>query len=608
MMRRWFSSSKSYELSADQVSQAKLAKERQTKSAVDSTSGSTKLVSQDEKSVAEQNVEVQTAVAPVAINLKETTVEPPKKSHRRQKSSGNWQMLLGDSAQPLEPQPVSHEYPKATNGSASNSDDGSTASQPVRLPVSSKEARPLSFFQKISADQSIRHSDSKPKRAEIFPWGERKTPSPSPSAGEGAVNLSISKTTDNLPSASVDIYAADAQLIPSETPSNQKLKMDQYKARLSRISQSVEDELPSAQLTKPQVTDVTVETDQDEDIINRKLVEENGSCEPFSNVAGEETCPAAIDVEIMSRVSVGTNSTEANEEDNRLSMLYNDNADGPCDITTNSETLPLPYTRAIHKLENQHVKRNSDPGSVKRKRRHSPSKRKSFPESLGKTLSESQEVDMEMKCEILKISTIDAEVSTTDHETFVLVDPALENLDGHVRRVSVRSFTDATAAVVEESSDTESERYRLAEATGETFVDTTSEESSTSGSHMDTTAASNECNGTKYLMLPDSSSKSNLRRHWFKSSTELSSLSTIAHSFDDASLGGSDKGSLRSFKSSLSNKSYSVNDLSLLERPSGFGTLDMNRLVGSFQMLDSIISEHTVPTRKCSPCLHACLG
>lgn len=594
-MKRWFSSSKTYELSADQ-SQQKSSKDRQAKLGSDLSNSK---VTGDEKtagSTAEPDGETATVV-PVAISLKETTVESSRKSHRRQKSSGNWKMLLGDAALPS--QTPSEELGKNTNSSNSLVDDTLASSlQPVRLPVSSKEARPLSFFKNISADESVRHVDAKPKRSEIFPWGGSQTPSPSSENSIPAAERSVDSSTKE--------NGGDGKLFLSALAGDRKLKQSEYKSRLSRISQSLEDSSPSTEtpsstrLSNSVTPDILQELPVDALECNMSNLS-NDTEEPDTERRDDSSDNCSVvrkesitddEITIPSPVSIAKGYMADDVTDNN-DGIDSDSHDG--DSIEAGSTLP--FTRAIHELENEHVKRNSDPCSVKRRRKHSQSKRRSFPQSLDDShdidLSEAADVDMDVKCAILKISAVEAE-TTLEKETFVLIDPAVEKLEAHGRKISLKSFT----GIVPEQSDMESEQYRLAETMGETLVDTTSEESTSASDHpMDTNP--NELPDKHFLKFPEEirSEKFGLRKSsMFKSNTELSSLT--GRSLDEASAGGSEKGSLHSFKSSLSNKSYSVNDLTLLERPSGFGTLDMNKLVGSFQMLDSIISEHAVQTRK----------
>ena len=99
-MKRWFNSSKTYELSGEQIARGS---NRESKSKA--TSPEVKVVTaspllskkgDDDKSVSlDKNGE-----SSVSITVKETTVESAKRSHRRQKSSGNWQMLLGETNKP----------------------------------------------------------------------------------------------------------------------------------------------------------------------------------------------------------------------------------------------------------------------------------------------------------------------------------------------------------------------------------------------------------------------------------------------------------------------------------------------------------------------------
>ncbi|XP_067945247.1 protein furry homolog-like [Watersipora subatra] len=563
-MKRWFGGGKTYDLSSDQSSQ-KSSKDKPSKSGLDSITG--KVVSSsagDGKSllVAQENGEV---ASTVTINLKETTVESAKRSHRRQKSSGNWQMLLGDSPQPSD----SNEKSLDKDLIKSKSEE-IVLPQPLRVPVSSTEARPLSFFQKISAEEGSHQSVGKPNKAEIFPWGSSKTPSPS--------SESSSELTDKI---------REAHLVKTpevEKPlENQKFKQTRYKKQLSKISQSVGDDLPITSypnspelIEKPLPTEANCERQgMTDNIDNTHLVEES-NCREDVNEGLSDTD------EIIKQVSIASYITDSVADvDKRIDGSSNE---------SKAKHSSLQRTRPIHEFENQHVKRNSDPCSVKRRRNSYNSKRRSFPQTVeDRELGKGSEVEMDMKCEVLKISAVEAEV-TADKKAFVLVDPALDKSEGLVKRISLKSFSESVSVERPDGfSDTESERYRLAEAMGETVVDTASEESTSSLQTVEMKP--------QHLKIPEDSRsyQSSLRKNsMFKSNSELSSHT--CRSFDETSVVGSDKESFHSFRSSLSNKSYSVNDLTLLERPSGFGTLDMNRLVGSFQMLDSILSEHTAPT------------
>ena len=562
-MKRWFGGSKSYELSADQVS---------LKGSKDKTGKST-----DSKTSSPSEEHAPTAsLGSVTISLKETTVESPKRSHTRQKSSGNWKMLLGDSLQPTENQQTLH--PNTNEANSGVVDGKQSPVEPVRLPVSSKESRPLSFFQKISTSDETTTSKntktSKSQTMEVFPWGERQQP------------LSTANSAGNTSSGLPDF---------DSEKSEQKLKQIQFTSQLSRISQSLEDESPiiSPRITKLDSTDdqeLTSSTNMESSGIS-SIVEDKHLTDELqgeNNDTNEDKAEHEDGVEITKQLSLSINSHNeyfnSNDDDNSL-MELSVRERGSLERT-------VQHSRAIHQLENQHVKRNSDPCSGKRRRKQSAdSKRKSFPQTVNDSdLNATQDADMDMKCEILKISAVEAEIAA-EKETFVLVDPELEKL-GHVRRISLKSYTECSLEESEQVSDTESERYRLAEASGETVVDTASEES--------VSIAETNTTEVHALKLPESAPAGQCtlrRKSAFKSNTELSSL--VGRSFEESYAAGSDRGSLHSFRSTLSNKSYSVNDLTSLERPVGFGTLDMNKLVGSFQMLDSIISEHMVQTRKC---------
>ena len=612
-MKRWFNSSKTYELSGEQITRGS---NRESKSKA--TSPEVKVVTaspllskkgDDDISVSlDKNGE-----SSVSITVKETTVESAKRSHRRQKSSGNWQMLLGETNKPS---------PTSTLESQKSGADGATKNpspRPVRVPVSSKEARPLSFFQKISIDdEPILRQDAKPKKSEIFPWGESQTPSPSPSTEDSRRFVPI---TDSSPDVTDKILPLQGNTtnpveISDESESeyvklgskldDERKKLKDYKAQLSHISQSLEDETPqdletdsgSAHLDKSLVVDLNndsvepcVELDSSEhDPFNysEKIAESH-----IDQVTSLHTTDVTVDEPLLQHVhdnlSTGSDLTcdDSTTQPDGFSETISEHDNSPA-------TTPKQNSRAIHELEQHHVKRNSDPLSMKKKRRQSASKRKSFPLAVG----DSMDSNSELKCEVLKISTVDIDVTPKQDEAFVLVDPALQNTEGHVRRVSVKSFNEIMPEEPEVTSDTESERYRLAMATSETLIDTTtSEDSLTSAEQPDTEVTDGELEKPKLDLLHPVLPLARLRRSVYNSNHELSSLANV-RSLDESSACESERGSQHSFRSSLSNKSYSVNDLTQLERPAGFGTLDMNRLVGSLQMLDNILSEHTAATRK----------
>lgn len=449
----------------------------------------------------------------VSIPLKETAVGSPKRMHRRQKSSGNWKMLLSESE-------------TGATSSAPESLAGDTGIiDPVRKPVSTKESRPLSFFQHISQEEpgSMRVKEQKPKRAEVFPWSEViGTPSPSPSAkSEPKFNMSDHS-------------------IGSETVENG--------------------------VTAPDTVSKPV------DAFGKQAHSDKESSVAIASVVLTDT--------------VGVNMLEKNEG---LTDCV------PHNLSTNNgvanQVIRDECTRAkrsIHRSEKDYVQRSSDPSSMKKKRVMSESKRRSYPLGADSGSSDSIEPplaeDVEVKCEILKISNFEADGEVTEDKTFVLIDPNVKT-GSSKPRVCIKTFSES------KDDDAISERYKLAEAAGETIIDASDDSAtstSTSLSDKSTNTLSNRYLKPSSPFMLDSGRKSSLKRSTlYRSSHELSSQPSV-RSFDEQSI-SSEKESLFN---SISTKSYSVNDLTLLDRPSGFCTLDMKKMLGSFRMLDNIISEH----------------
>lgn len=613
-MKRWFNSSKSYELSAEQQTRGS-NRESKTKATSPEVKvvGASPLLSKKSEAVRPNTLE-KNGEASLAITVKETTVESAKRSHRRQKSSGNWQMLLGETNKPSPTSTLESQKADSDNGASQT-----PSPRPVQVPVSCKETRPLSFFQKISVDdEPLLRQEAKPKKSEIFPWGESQTPSPSPSNDDSKrfkpIVDSSPDVSDRAPSIQsipmpAEIATGPEDVLDIRSASDERKKLKDYKTQLSHISQSLEDDPPQEIQTDytdtapthidngPVVEDcidsVTSHDEQDQDLSEHNVSNycEDISISSMDDVTNIHATEESIDEPLIPHVHDNVSTAPIMPFDNSTSQLES------LDETVAEGDKPSPpkqFPRAIHELEHHHVKRNSDPLSVKKKRRQSASKRKSFPLTVGDSMDSSSE----MKCEVLKISTVDIDVVPLEDETFVLVDPALQNVEGHVRRVSVKSFSDVMSEEPEVVSDTESEIYRLAMATSETLIDTTtSEDSLNSADPSEVLSIEMDYERPKMDLLHAALPMARLRRSVYNSNNELSSLANI-RSLDESSICESDRGSQHSFKSSLSNKSYSVNDLTMLERPAGFGTLDMNRLVGSLQMLDSILSEHTAATRK----------
>lgn len=562
MKRHWFSNTNkgSYELSSDNLS-LKSSRDKQHKSTNDLTNikvsplPSRRLnhgASSRESTAAASTSTVGDRLPAhnsnahdhvVAIPLKETAVGLPKRMHRRQKSSGNWKMLLNESEEP-----TTNSAPESLAGDVNSMD-------PVRKPVSTKQSRPLSFFQQISQEEpkSTKGYEHKQKRGEVFPWSENLgTPSPSASSKSEPVYSLSDKSGVSTPNELIEngLYTSD---IYGKNEPKDKVVMS-------------EEVLTGMHFEKP--TRLEFET---------KV-----------SIASA----ARADSEMLS-------APEESEELVTVCKYHEFPTDNDSTQRQITDDCPTRVKRSIHDAEQEYVQRNSDPSSMKKKRAMSDGKRRSYPLEADSSSANSSSVcrlpagDMEVKCEILKISNFEADGEVTEDKTFVLLDPKVKS-GGSKPRVCIKTFSET------KDDGVVSERYKLAEATGETIIDTsddsvTSTSASLSEKSCDTLTTEN-LKIDSHCLPSDCSRNSSLKRSTlYKSSLGLSVQPSTRASFDEQSI-SSEKESLYS---SISTKSYSVNDLTLLERPSGFCTLDMKKMLGSFRMLDNIISEYTTSfTRK----------
>lgn len=598
-MKRWFnhSSKGSYELAADQ--QSKSAKDKTPSSPTNDVTDMTvsplpaKRSDMNSSHASNRNGHtVEAAASPVQV--KETAVGSPKKSHRRQKSSGNWQMLLADTPRPDgEPKKEGEDVPDAS------------LSEPIRKPVSSKEARPLSFFRQIAMEEGdpVAQAGVKTKKMEIFPWPESLgTPSPvstpeifDTAAGMELMSESVSPMdVDQKPDSGVDndescadSAAADTSIHPESHPSSaDKLSIHKVDTEEKFLQLDVND--ASAIPIDSPFTSMNIE-----DI--EEAVSDSAGKAQSEDLIGSASLPVGEKATATSLPTAGSLSGSS-----ACSGADSDRLDERC-VGTSEPVETEGFSRSINHSEQGLVLRTSDPSSVKRKRKLlSSGKRNSYPMSFdSSTQVQARMEDPEVRCEILKISDIDGDDAEAEQKTFVVIDPSL-GVEGHSHRLCIRSFSEMMDDY--ENSDSESERYRLAVAAGETVIDTSDE--STGSSERQAAAqtwTTSEHNPPSASISHDdgeieSREKGTLRWQGYKSSAELLSISSM-RSFDDASL-CSERESMLSIRSGFSNKSYSVNDLTSVERPPGFCTLDMKKMLGSFRMLDNIISEHSAVTRK----------
>jgi len=564
-------------------------------------------------------VSANNSVSEAASQPETAAAASSRKNHRRNKSSGNWTMLLGDTPAPSD--------------------------TPKRVPVLSKEARPLSFFREISSEEDVqlaKNQQKAPKLKEIFPWASESTEdaqkanpitdkaeeihsetdystmlihngapaSPVNAAARGRSStspgsLSADSRSCSTSSTSTSVFTSLTNLNVACGPGSASSSLAAHTSRRSpdpssanvAVSVVMTDTSPVAGKEPITVADpiaavavsaalvgasVALVTADSPIVASDELMSGTGlSADPADLCMDTDVPAAAVTQPTIDKIATheldkandslyeSDNKPDSAAVDNSLLMEPHHESDSP-----NHNT---PFIRGLLDVES---KRSTDPSSVKSRRRRSASKRNSFPISMPDAMLEPAE---ELQCEILKITDIDTDESRVD-QTFVLVDPAAVMTDGHKRKVSIRSFT-GSLEETRSLSDTESEKYRLAEAAGETIIDSTPSLSEGSGSSAAQTESTHSL-----LVVPEDS---NSRRHALSSSTTLNT-----RSFDEYSLSSkrSSRGSLLS--TTFSNKSYSVNDLTSIERPTDFGTLDMKKMLGSFRMLDSIISEHAVPTTR----------